>query len=59
MRQTSSFDGAMLVSLYLPGLSGTMWELYTLGCFTFILVIASGILYRMLMELKEMAEDGF
>ena len=34
-------------------------ELYALGCFTFILVLASGLLYRMLMELKTMAEDGF
>jgi len=34
-------------------------ELYALGCVSFILVLASGLLYRMLMELKTMAEDGF
>jgi len=59
MQQTSSFDGAMLVSLYLPGLIGMIIELYALGCVSFILVLASGLLYRMLMELKTMAEDGF
>ena len=36
-----------------------MLELYSLGCISFILVLTSGILYRMLMELKELAEDGF
>lgn len=36
-----------------------MLEIYSLGCIGFILVLAAGLLYRMLMELKEMAEDGF
>ena len=59
MQQTSSFDGAMLVSLHLPGLIDMITELYALGCFTFILVLASGLLYRLLMELKMMAEEDF
>ena len=49
----------MLVLFYLPGLSGMMLELYSLGCISFILVLASGILYRMLMELKTIAEEDF